>query len=75
VIYERALRMLGLPAEQVLAVGDSLEHDIAGAAGAGVDGVFVEGGIHAEELAAGALERLCRQHAVRPTFTLPFFRL
>lgn len=31
-------------------VGDSLEHDIAGANAAGIDSIFVLGGIHAEEL-------------------------
>ena len=30
VIYETAMDMLGLPADQVLAIGDSIEHDIAG---------------------------------------------
>lgn len=39
----------------LLAIGDSLEHDIAGASGApcasGVDSLFIGGGIHAEELA------------------------
>ncbi|KAL4539411.1 hypothetical protein Ndes2437B_g02211 [Nannochloris sp. 'desiccata'] len=50
VIYQGALQMLDLPAENVLAIGDSLEHDIAGAMGAGVDSLFVGGGIHAVEL-------------------------
>jgi len=50
VIYQDALHMLDLPAEHVLAIGDSLEHDIAGAMGAGVDSLFVGGGIHASEL-------------------------
>jgi len=31
-------------------VGDSLEHDVAGANAAGIDSVFVLGGIHAKEL-------------------------
>ena len=63
VIYEQALAMLGLPPAQVVAVGDSLEHDVAGAAGAGVDSVFVLGGIHAAdvELAAGADEQQQQQ--------------
>ncbi|KAL7528873.1 hypothetical protein ACHAXR_002682 [Thalassiosira sp. AJA248-18] len=34
----------------VLHVGDSLEHDVAGANAAGIDSVFVLGGIHAREL-------------------------
>jgi beta-phosphoglucomutase-like phosphatase (HAD superfamily) len=46
VIYEGALELLGLPAAEVVAVGDSLEHDIGGAQAAGVDSVFVLGGIH-----------------------------
>ena len=36
--------------EEAIAVGDSLEHDIAGAGGAGCQSIFVCGGIHAEEL-------------------------
>lgn len=54
VIYEGALEMLGLPAEEVVAVGDSLEHDIGGAQAAGVDSVFVLGGIHREDVRLAA---------------------
>lgn len=50
VIYTVALDMLGLPAAACVAIGDSLEHDIAGAAAAGVASIFVAGGIHAEDL-------------------------
>ena len=32
VLYEEALRMLGLRKDEVLAIGDSLQHDVAGAA-------------------------------------------
>jgi HAD superfamily hydrolase (TIGR01459 family) len=49
-IYVRALAMLGVPAAHVLAVGDSLRTDIAGAAGAGIDSAWVLSGIHAAEL-------------------------
>lgn len=31
VLYEEALRMLGLRKSEVLAIGDSLQHDVAGA--------------------------------------------
>ena len=61
-IYSAAAALL-LPAEKqgegerfpLLAIGDSLEHDIAGASGApcpaeGVESLFIGGGIHAEEL-------------------------
>ncbi len=49
-IYQMALAMLGVPAGRVLAIGDSLHTDIAGAQGAGIDSLWVLGGIHAEAL-------------------------
>jgi HAD superfamily hydrolase (TIGR01459 family) len=53
-IYAMALARMGLPAGRVLAIGDSLHTDIAGAAGAGLDSLWILGGIHAQELADGA---------------------
>ena len=53
-IYEMALKLLGVDRKSVLAIGDSLRTDIAGAAVAGIDAVWVLGGIHAEELAGDA---------------------
>lgn len=48
-IYEACLDVLaGIAPERILCVGDSLEHDIAGAAGMGLDSCFVMQGIHAE---------------------------
>lgn len=86
VIYEAALRMLGLPPGAVIAVGDSMEHDIGGAAAAGVDSLLIGGGIHAAELAvpgpaeaagaaveAEALAQLCQRHGATPTYSLPYF--
>ncbi len=52
IIYKAALDWLNLPPQHVIAIGDSLEHDIAGAQGAGVDSVFIAGGIHAGETLA-----------------------
>ncbi|HSI41563.1 MAG TPA: TIGR01459 family HAD-type hydrolase [Xanthobacteraceae bacterium] len=55
-IYEAALRTAeacrGAPAARgrVLAIGDALRTDLAGAAGAGIDCLFVAAGIHAGEL-------------------------
>ena len=49
-IYVPVLDMLGLPRDRVLAVGDALRTDMAGAAASGIDGCWVLGGIHAEEL-------------------------
>jgi HAD superfamily hydrolase (TIGR01459 family) len=49
-IYEHALRLAGNPpAGAVLAVGDSLQTDMLGAARMGFDAVFVTGGIHGGE--------------------------
>ncbi|GLI65938.1 hypothetical protein VaNZ11_009598 [Volvox africanus] len=49
-IYMACGEMLGLAPSEMLAVGDSLEHDVAGALAAGVDSLFIAGGIHAREL-------------------------
>ncbi|KAG2491061.1 hypothetical protein HYH03_010507 [Edaphochlamys debaryana] len=49
-IYGEAGRLLGLEPGRLLAVGDSMEHDIAGAASAGMDSLFIAAGIHAREV-------------------------
>ena len=49
-IYDTCLELLGIvDRTRILAVGDSLRTDIAGAMGAGLDSVLIAGGIHAEE--------------------------
>jgi HAD superfamily hydrolase (TIGR01459 family) len=49
-VYDACLNLLGnSERSRILAVGDSLRTDIAGAAGAGFDSVLIAGGIHAEE--------------------------
>lgn len=49
-IYDHALSLAGdPPRDTVLAIGDSIQTDMAGAAEQGVDAVFVTGGIHAGE--------------------------
>lgn len=51
-IYDLARRRLagitGMDAPRILAIGDGIETDIAGAAGNGIDALFVTGGIAAE---------------------------
>jgi HAD superfamily hydrolase (TIGR01459 family) len=49
-IYDMALDSLSLPRGRVLAIGDSLRTDIAGAAAAGVTAAWILGGIHSEGL-------------------------
>jgi HAD superfamily hydrolase (TIGR01459 family) len=49
-VYDRCLALLGIAdRSRVLTIGDSLRTDIAGAAAAGLDSLFVVGGIHAAE--------------------------
>ncbi len=51
-IYDACLHMLGNPdPARVLAIGDSLRTDIAGAVGAGIDSILVVSGIHGDEFA------------------------
>ncbi|MFV3074639.1 TIGR01459 family HAD-type hydrolase [Niveispirillum fermenti] len=50
-VYRRCFDLLGgLPPGRILAVGDSLRTDIAGANAAGIDSLLITGGIHREEL-------------------------
>jgi len=52
-IYEAALNAAGSPERsRVLAIGDGLPTDVAGAARAGIDFLFVTGGIHAADFGA-----------------------
>lgn len=52
-VYDACLGLLGIADRaRVLALGDSLRTDIAGAAGAGIDSVLIAGGIHADEFGA-----------------------
>lgn len=68
-VYATCFALIGIAdRRRILAVGDSLRTDIAGANAAGIDSVLVTGGIHAEELGAedGApldLERITRAAA------------
>jgi HAD superfamily hydrolase (TIGR01459 family) len=53
-VYESCFALLQVPdRRRILAVGDSLRTDIAGANGVGIDSLLVAGGIHAEEFGLG----------------------
>jgi HAD superfamily hydrolase (TIGR01459 family) len=72
-IYRTALATLGNPAPMtVLAIGDSPEHDIAGAAGAGVDSVLLRTGILSDKDDASLQARLPRNS--RRVFSLSELR-
>ncbi|MFV3130010.1 TIGR01459 family HAD-type hydrolase [Niveispirillum sp. KHB5.9] len=50
-VYRRCFDLLGgVAPSRILAVGDSLRTDVAGANAAGIDSLFITGGIHREEL-------------------------
>lgn len=81
-VYQACLEALGpIVRGRIVAIGDSLAHDIAGGAGAGVATALVLAGIHADDLGpdpeAGsfepALARLIQEHGAQPDFILPRF--
>ena len=73
--YRRATAPMTTSAA-VLAIGDSLFHDIGGAAAHGIDSLFITGGIHRLDLdlapdgghSEARFRELCEEYAVRPTF-------
>ena len=74
-IYDSCFELLATAdRRRILAVGDSLRTDIAGAEAAGIDSLLVLNGIHQEELADGDLESIVRRAGVRPTAAVPSFR-
>jgi HAD superfamily hydrolase (TIGR01459 family) len=74
-VYRPVLERLGVPRERVLAVGDALRTDIAGARAAGVASCWVLGGIHAEEFSSPAkAEAAVRAAGLAPVALLPAFR-
>ena len=70
-IYNAALTAIGNPPrEKVLCIGDSPEHDIAGAKSAGLASALVRTGIHSGHSDA-ELQALFAQHDAQPEFVLP----
>lgn len=79
-IYQPVLEQLGLPPESVLAVGDSLRTDIAGAVGVDLAACWVLDGIHGAVLRRSdgtfdttKAEAAAREAGVRPVATLSRF--
>ena len=66
-IYRHALHLAGdPPANEVLAIGDSLQTDMLGAARMGFDALFVSGGIHAGEAFPADFAERCGLGEWRP---------
>lgn len=80
-IYETCFALFP-EAKRILGIGDSLHHDIAGAAAAGIDSLFIAAGIHAPALGiewGGApsparLDAVCAEAGQRPDYMAPVFR-
>jgi HAD superfamily hydrolase (TIGR01459 family) len=80
-VYRAALPTFGLSPARIVAIGDSLEHDIAGLAPFGIDGALVIGGVHASAFFGRVgdaellccLEPLCAEVGCRPRWLLRAF--
>ncbi len=72
-IYRFAQQHEPFSLENGVAVGDSIEHDIAGAVRFGCAGALVRSGILVEATPE-ELEQLIAEHQARPHFELPTFR-
>jgi HAD superfamily hydrolase (TIGR01459 family) len=81
-IYQACLEALGdVPRAEVLTIGDSIAHDVAGGASMELDTALIMSGIHSRmfDLARGAsanraaLEQLAREYGVLPRWVLPRF--
>lgn len=79
-VYELALEVAGNPPPaRVLAIGDGLPTDIAGAVGAGLDCAFIPGGLHGDAMGiamggvpdAAAYAAVVAPSGLRPTWLLP----
>jgi HAD superfamily hydrolase (TIGR01459 family) len=68
-IYDYCFDVLGCREAKVLVIGDGLATDIKGAAQAGVDAVFITGGIFQHE--KESVEEVCRKHALSPRYVMP----
>jgi HAD superfamily hydrolase (TIGR01459 family) len=74
-IYRECFELLKVrDRRRILAVGDSLRTDIAGANAAGIDGLWVLGGIHQEEVTGGDLNIVIGRQKVIPVAAVPVFR-
>lgn len=74
-VYAPVLEMLDMPKERVLAVGDALRTDIAGAASVGVAACWVLGGIHDAELGGdpARIDAAARHAGLAPVACMPSF--
>ena len=81
-IYENCLMRMSCPRERIVAVGDSLQHDVLGASGVGLASVLVAGGVHRAALGVAFGESpdparcaaLFAEAGAVPEYVVPSFR-
>ena len=82
-IYDDCFALIGAPArDRIAAIGDSLRTDIAGARAAGIDGIFITGGLQGAALGAdpegnvapARLAAFCETAGEAPAAALPVLR-
>ncbi|MEO7937390.1 MAG: HAD hydrolase-like protein, partial [Burkholderiaceae bacterium] len=81
-IYDTCLRALPYPRPRIAGIGDSLLHDVAGAAGVGLPSIFIASGVHREALGIdfgqmpdpATCKRLYAQCGAWPDYLLASFR-
>ncbi|KAG2409125.1 uncharacterized protein HKW66_Vig0039470 [Vigna angularis] len=82
IIYKSAMSMAGTDGSDCIAVGDSFHHDIKGANAAGIESVFITGGIHATELGlhsfgevadSSSVQSLASKYEAYPSYVLSAF--
>lgn len=62
--------------KNAIAVGDSLEHDIAGANGADIASLFISSGIHSSEITdQKSIAHLSKRFSVQPSHCLDWFKI
>lgn len=75
-IYESALAHFGLSPDRILAVGDSIPHDIAGAATCEIDSLLIASGVHKNDLInnnglvidGAGVAKVCESFGVSPKY-------
>jgi HAD superfamily hydrolase (TIGR01459 family) len=79
--YDQVFALMpGAASARVLAVGDSLRTDMAGAKAVGIDGLLILGGIHADEFSVNGeidpkrVAQACRQAGLAPVAAARGFR-
>lgn len=79
-IYHQALKILNLPIDQILAIGDSFSTDIKGANNFGCDSLLIASGIHKTEILSNesldsyAVAKMSKENSAMPNYVMDYLR-